>query len=113
MVFGAIQMIHAVINFRFSLQTTNKLTLIYQDSPGHGYVKPFTPNENGKSKAIQYSLKEGKITGAAANSGPFEYYWTLGLDKSPFPDEVMVGQVRRPLDYYGHHVNETTRSGGQ
>jgi hypothetical protein len=113
MVFGSLQMVHAVINFKFSLQTTHELILIYQDSPGDGLVKPFTPNESGKSKTIQYSLKEGEIAGVTANLGAFKYYWTLGLDKSPFPEEVMVGQVRRPRDYYGHHVNETTRSGGQ
>jgi hypothetical protein len=112
MVFGSCQTIHAEINFRFSLETTNELTLIYQDSPGDRVVKTFTPNETGKSKAIQYSLKEGEITGVTANIGPFKYHWTLGLDKSPFPDAVMLGQVRPTREYYGHHVNETTRSGG-
>ena len=111
MVLAGLQMIHAVINFTFSLETTNELTLIYQDSPGDGIVKPFTPNKADKSKAIRYSLKEGNVTGIAANSGPFEYHWTLSLDKSPFPDEVMVGQVRPTREYYGHHVNETIPSG--
>jgi hypothetical protein len=110
MVFAALQMIHAVINFRFSLETPNELTLIYQDSPGDGMVKPFTPNKADKSKAIRYSLKEGNVTGVAANSGPFEYHWTLSLEKSPFPDEVTVGQVRPTREYYGHHVNETIPS---
>jgi hypothetical protein len=111
MVFGYGQTIHAKINFRFSLRTTNELTLIYQDSPGDRFVKSFTPSESGKSKAVQYSLKEGEITGVAANSGPFKYYWTLSLDKSPFPDEAILGHVRPRHEYYGHHVNETTRSG--
>jgi hypothetical protein len=112
MVFARLQIVRAKINFGFSLRTPNELTLIYQPSPGDRVVKPFIPSESGMSKAIQYSLKEGEITGVTANVGPFKFYWTLTLDNSPFPDEVMLGVVHQPREYYGHNVNETTRSGG-
>jgi hypothetical protein len=113
MVFSRLQIVRAEINFRFSLQTPNELTLTYQASPGDRVVKPFTPNEGGKSKAIQYSLKEGEITGVTANVGPFKFYWTLSLSKSPSPDEAMLGVVQQPREYCGHNVNENTRSGGR
>jgi len=93
MVFARLQIVRAVINFRFSLQTPNELTLIYQASPTDRVLKPFTPNESGRFKAIQYSLKEGEITGVTANTGPYKFYWTLCLEKSPFPEEVMLGVV--------------------
>jgi hypothetical protein len=115
MVFGYGQTIFAMINFTFSMNTLNELTLIYQYSPGDRFVKSFTPNESQKSNTVHYSLKEGEVTGVAANSGPFKYYWTLSLDKSPFPDELAlpdmrsIGEVRPPREYYGHNENETTR----
>ena len=105
-VFARIQIVRAEIKFRFSLQTPNELTLIYHDAIAW---KPFTLNESGKSKAVQYSLKEGEITGVTANLGPFKFYWTLSLEKSPFPDEVDLGVVEQPRQFYGHNVNEATR----
>lgn len=117
MVFGYGQTIFAKVNFRFSLNTLNELTFIYQDSPAYFYVKSFTPSESRKSKAVHYSLKEGEITGEAANSGPFKYYWTLSLDKTPFPDELPLPDIPflkgvKPLrEYFGHNENEATRPG--
>jgi hypothetical protein len=105
-VFARIQIVRAEIKFRFSLQSPNELTLIYHDVIAW---KPFTLNESGKSKAVQYSLKEGEITGVTANLGPFKFYWTLSLEKSPFPDEVKLGVVEQPRQFYGHNVNEATR----
>src|ERR1700738_390824 len=116
MVFGYGQTVFAKVNFMFSLNASNELTLIYQDSPAYFYVKRFTPSEDQKSKTVHYSLKEGEVTGEAANSGPFKYYWTLSLDKAPFPDELTLPNISslrdvKPLhEYYGHHENEATRS---
>jgi hypothetical protein len=116
MAFGYGQVIFAIINFAFSLNTSNELTFTYQDSPGNRFVKSFTPSESRKSKTVHYSLKEGEVTGAAANSGPYKYHWTLSLDKSPFPDELTLpdipslGDVRPPRDYFGHNENETTET---
>ena len=116
MMFGYGQTVFAKINFRFSLNTSNDLTFVYQDSPAYFYVKSLTPSGSRKSKTVHYSLEEGEITGEAANSGPFKYYWTLSLGKTPFPDELTLphirslGQVRPLCEYYGHHENETTRS---
>lgn len=117
MVFGYGQTVFAKVNFRFSLNTSNELTLKSQDSPAYFYAKSFKPSESRKSKTVYYSLKEGEITGEATNGGPFKYYWTLSLDKTPFPDELTLpnipslGDVRPLCEYYGHHENETTRSG--
>ena len=66
-------------------------------------------SHSGKSKVVQYSLKEAETTGVTANIGPFKFYWTLSLEKSPFPDEVKLGVVEQPLQFYGHNVNEATR----
>ena len=105
MVFGRLQIVRAEIKFRFSLQTPNELALIYHDSIAW---KPFTLKESGKSKVVQYSLKEGEITGVTANLGTFKFHWTLSLEKSPFPDEVKLGVVEQPRQFYGHNVNEAT-----
>lgn len=110
MVFSRLQITRAEIKFMFSLQPSNQLKLIYQELITW---KPFTPSENGKSKAIHYSLKEGAITGVTANTGPFKFCWTLSLDESPFPDELQLGVAQHPHEYYGHNENEaTTRLGG-
>jgi hypothetical protein len=106
MVFERLQIVRAEIKFMFSLQTPNELTLIYHDPL---VWKPFTLKESGKSRAVQYSLKEGEITGVTANRGPFKFYWTLSLEESPFPDEVQLGVVEQPRQFYGHNVNEATR----
>ena len=106
MVFDRLQILRAEIKFRFSLQAPHELTLIYQDAITW---KPFTLKEGDESKAVQYSLKEGEITGVTANRGPFKFYWTLNLEKSPFPDEVQLGVVEQPCQFYGHNVNEASR----
>jgi hypothetical protein len=106
MVFDRLQILRAEIKFRFSLQAPHELTLIYHDAITW---KPFTLKESDKSKAVQYSLKEGEITGVTANRGPFKFYWTLNLEKSPFPDEVQLGVVEQPCQCYGHNVNEASR----
>jgi hypothetical protein len=106
MVFERLQVVRAEIKFRFSLQTPSELTLIYHDVIAW---KPCTLNETSKSKVVQYSLKEGNVTGVTANRGPFKFYWTLSLEKSPFPDEVKLGVVEQPRQFYGHNENEATR----
>jgi hypothetical protein len=106
MVFARLQIVRAEIKFRFSLQIPNELALIYHDAI---VWKPFELKEGGKSKVVQYSLKEAETTGVTANIGPFKFYWTLSLEKSPFPDEVKLGVVEQPLQFYGHNVNEATR----
>lgn len=105
-VFARLQIVRAEIKFRFSLQTPNELTLIYHDAIGW---KPFTLNESGKPRAVQYSLKEGEITGVTANLGPFKFNWTLSLEESPFPDEVKLGVVEPPRQFHGHNVNKAAR----
>lgn len=106
MVFARLQIVRAEIKFRFSLQIPNELALIYHDAI---VWKPFELKEGGKSKVVQYSLKEGETTGVTANIGPFKFYWTLSLEMPPFPDEVKLGVVEQPLQFYGHNVNEATR----
>ena len=136
MVFARLQILRAEIRFRFSLQASNELTLIYhhdaiawkilpppaprfprlaQRFPRIGQrfetiqaAAPCTLKEGGKPKAIQYSLKEGEITGETPNLRPFKFYWTLSLEKSPFPDEVQLG-VEQPREFYGHNANEPVR----
>lgn len=103
MVFARLQIVRAEIKFRFSLQTPNELSLIYHDAIAW---KPFELKESGKSRAVQYSLKEVETTGETANLGPFRFRWTLSLEKSPFPDELKLGVVEQPRQFYGHNVNE-------
>lgn len=71
MVLARLQIVRAEIDFRFSLQTSSELMLTYQASPGNRVVKPFTPDESGRSKVIRHSVKEGEITGVTANVGLF------------------------------------------
>jgi hypothetical protein len=106
MVFERLQIVRAEIKFSFSLQTPNELTLIYHDLIAW---KPFTLKESGKSKAVQYSLRESEIKGVTANRGPFKFRWTLSVEKSPFPDELELGVDEQPRQFYGHNVNEATR----
>lgn len=130
MVFARLQILRAEIRFRFSLQASNELTLIYhhdaiawkilpasaprfprlaQRFPTIQAAAPSTLKEGGKPKAIQYSLKEGEITGETPNLRPFKFYWTLSFEKSPFPDEVQLGVVEQPREFYGHNANEPVR----
>lgn len=139
MVFARLQIVRAEIKFRFSLQIPNELTLIYHDllaweAPRvnrvsvlsmlrmfKGARKAFistldrpplqsvTLDESDKSKVVQYSLKEGDAKGETANLGPFEFYWTLSLDRSPFPDRLNLGVAESPRQFFGHNVNDVAQ----
>lgn len=106
MVFARLQIVRAEIKFTFLLRIPNELALTYHDAIAW---KPFELKESGKSKVVQYSLKEGETAGETANLGPFRFQWTLSLEKSPFPDELELGVVEQPHQFYGHNVNEAPK----
>lgn len=112
MVFARIQIVRAQIKFRFSLQAPNELVLTYDEVIAWEPPKasePFKREEGGKSKYVQYSLKEGEITGTTANVGPSTFHWTLSFESSPFPDEVDLGVVEQPVRFYDHNANEASQ----
>lgn len=114
MCFGYGQRIHAKIDFQFTLPQVDRLTIIYLPTPEEGSRPAFKPKRGHGSKLLSYRLKQGEVTGAAPNSGPFKFHWTLQLGGSPFPDELSLPDLTRfgytktspPTEYYGHNENE-------
>ena len=116
MVFGYGQTIHAEIQIHFEITEQGRMTITYLPSGGSRYVPSFRPKSGRNSKTISYSLKQGEVTGQAANSGPFTFHWTLTFSDSPFPEGLKLPDISYfrhsvfspPREYYGHNANENT-----
>lgn len=114
MTFGYGQTIYAKIQIHFEIAEQGRMTIKYLRSDGNKYVPSFQPAPGCESKTISYSLKQGEVTGQAANSGPFTFHWTLKLSDSPFPEGLTLPDITYfrhtvfspPREYYGHNADE-------
>lgn len=96
------QTVYAHIKCRFALSGANEITLFYLDSPPYQWFKGFKPSPGRESRSLRYSLAEHTVVFEEPYEGPVRYRWRLTVDKSPFPDGLMLPDVPVPRDYYGY-----------
>jgi hypothetical protein len=103
--YGYGQTVYSFLKAKFKVNHKNIIEFDYLESPAFGAFKGFTPKSVNEAQQFFVVLsKEPNSFQNGVTSLIAEYKWKLKIDKSIFPDSIVLPGVA-PLEFYGQRIS--------